>query len=139
MAPPLVGRYLSTVQMLDHLLDVSQQFPRSFHIAFAFDYDVNNILKDLPFPALIMLKERGAVSGTDITSVISHIRVSLYVRTSVGYELTTSFLISDADMQTPWFNTILERKRIFLLSKLERLGETGSRGPVLMKLSGIMR
>lgn len=53
------GRYLSTVEMLELILSVGANHPHSFHIAFAFDYDVNNILKDVPWFCLIQLKARG--------------------------------------------------------------------------------
>lgn len=55
------GRDLSTSDMLDFILRVGNENPRAFHISFAFDYDVNNILKDAPWAVLIMLRERGRV------------------------------------------------------------------------------
>jgi hypothetical protein len=53
------GRNLSTIDMLEFMLLYAKTNKRSFNIAFVFDYDVNNILKDLPWTALIMLRERG--------------------------------------------------------------------------------
>lgn len=50
---------LSTYDSLELILRVGREHPKSFHIAFAFDYDVNNILRELPWTRLIMLKERG--------------------------------------------------------------------------------
>jgi hypothetical protein len=55
----LRGKYLSTTAMLDFILETGNKHKRAFHVAFAFDYDVNNILKDVPWTTLIMLKERG--------------------------------------------------------------------------------
>lgn len=57
----LQGRELRTVQMLEFLLDVGSQYPTANHIGFVFDYDVNNILGDLSWPHLIMLKERSQI------------------------------------------------------------------------------
>jgi hypothetical protein len=50
---------LGTKECLDLILAVGKARPKSFHVAFAFDYDVNNILRELPWSRLIMLKERG--------------------------------------------------------------------------------
>jgi hypothetical protein len=50
---------LGTKDLLEFILDCGRQIGRAFHVAFAFDYDVNNILRDLPWTALIMLKETG--------------------------------------------------------------------------------
>jgi hypothetical protein len=50
---------LGTKECLDLILSAGQKHPKSFHIAFAFDYDVNNILRELPWKLLIILKERG--------------------------------------------------------------------------------
>jgi hypothetical protein len=45
---PMVGRDLSTRACLEYILYVESQYPNAFHVGFAFDYDVNMILKDLP-------------------------------------------------------------------------------------------
>lgn len=45
---PLTGRDLSTKECLEYLLYVERQCPDAFHVGFAFDYDVNMILRDLP-------------------------------------------------------------------------------------------
>lgn len=63
--------YLHTVEMLELLLDVAQQFPKSPHVGFAFDYDVNQIIQDLTWKALITLRARGKVSWNGYT--IKHI------------------------------------------------------------------
>jgi hypothetical protein len=55
------SRFLSTTDMLEIVLRVGADHKGAHHIGFAFDYDVNNILKDLPWPVLVVLKERGKV------------------------------------------------------------------------------
>lgn len=52
---------LSTDVCLSFLLDVASKHKNAHHIGFVFDYDVNNILRNLSWPHLIMLKERGRV------------------------------------------------------------------------------
>lgn len=49
---------LGTKDMLDFILATGAAHRKSFHIGYVFDYDVNNILRDLPWQCLIMLKER---------------------------------------------------------------------------------
>lgn len=50
---------LGTKDLLGFIVESGQRAGKAFHVAFAFDYDVNNILCDLPWTALIMLKETG--------------------------------------------------------------------------------
>ena len=45
---PLIGPRLSTLDMLGYLIEIRNKYPDAIHIAFAFDYDVNQILQDLP-------------------------------------------------------------------------------------------
>jgi hypothetical protein len=55
----LCGPRLTTKDMLDFMLDIGRKWRRkAFHFAYSFDYDVNEILQDLPWTALIMLRER---------------------------------------------------------------------------------
>jgi hypothetical protein len=44
---PLIGSDLYTKACLDYLLDIERRYPDAFHVGFAFDYDVNMILRDL--------------------------------------------------------------------------------------------
>lgn len=57
--------HLSTLECFEFLLDVGAKYHHAHHVGFVFDYDVNNILKDLSWPHLIMLKERGRVKWKD--------------------------------------------------------------------------
>lgn len=50
---------LSTVDCLDLILTVEKENPSAIHIGFSFGYDVNMILKDLPFRQLVVLKKLG--------------------------------------------------------------------------------
>ena len=58
---PLVGRDLSTETCLDYLLDVESKYPDAFHVGFAFNYDVNMILRDLESRKLRHLADYGMV------------------------------------------------------------------------------
>lgn len=50
---------LSTWDCLNLIIEVERNHPDAIHVGFAFGYDVNNIIKDLPMPQLAMLKIRG--------------------------------------------------------------------------------
>lgn len=57
----ITGMELSTQQMLDMILRVETMFPEAFHVGFAFEYDINQILRDLPWRMLSVLKTTGKV------------------------------------------------------------------------------
>lgn len=66
---------LSTAEMLDLIITSGELHPDAFHIGFVFDYDVNNILRDLSFVHLAVLKKQGFVRwrGYEIHHVPSKI------------------------------------------------------------------
>lgn len=47
-----IGRSLSTVSCLDLLLEVESELPTAIHMGFGFGYDVNMILRDVPYGSL---------------------------------------------------------------------------------------
>lgn len=53
--------HMSTLDMLDLIIKTGERYPKAFHVAFSFYYDVNQILKDLPFPMLGILNHTGEV------------------------------------------------------------------------------
>lgn len=55
----ITGRSLGTSECLRLILDVERKFPDTYHVGFAFEYDVNMILKDMPWRGLALLKEQG--------------------------------------------------------------------------------
>lgn len=55
------GLNLTTRQCLDLILFTEQAFPDAFHVGFAFEYDVNMILGDLPWMHLAVLNDAGKV------------------------------------------------------------------------------
>jgi hypothetical protein len=57
----ITGVDLGTIEMLELLLTVEAREPDAFHIGFSFEYDVNQILKDLPWRMLAVLKLTGKV------------------------------------------------------------------------------
>jgi hypothetical protein len=49
--------YLSTVEILDTILDTGRLYPHSIHVIYGGNYDVSNWLKDLPWRYLRRLKD----------------------------------------------------------------------------------
>jgi hypothetical protein len=58
---PIVGIDLGTVECLDYILSIESRYPDAFHVGFAFDYDVNMILRDLESRHLRHLADYGTV------------------------------------------------------------------------------
>lgn len=58
---PIVGKDLTTISCLEHIIDVASVYPNNWHIGFAFEYDVNMILKDLSVEHLEILRDKGIV------------------------------------------------------------------------------
>lgn len=56
----ITGMNLGTVEMLGLIIQVAMEHPRAIHVGFAFEYDVNQILQDLPWRTLNALKRFGA-------------------------------------------------------------------------------
>jgi hypothetical protein len=50
---------MATVRALDFLLQCSQDHPYTIHVSFGFNYDVSNILRDLPWRHLAILHKNG--------------------------------------------------------------------------------
>ena len=67
---------LRTVTCLDLILYVESQYPDAFHVGFAFEYDVNMILRDLEWRYLAMLYDTGKVKWKGYT--IKHIPHKLF-------------------------------------------------------------
>lgn len=57
----ITGMELSTKEMLDLVLRIESLHPDSFHVGYSFEYDVNQILKDLPWRFMAILKDTGKV------------------------------------------------------------------------------
>jgi hypothetical protein len=68
-------RALTTLECLELIIETGTRHPDAFHIGFVFDYDVNNILRDLSFVHLTVLKKQGHVTwkGYEIHHVPSKI------------------------------------------------------------------
>lgn len=62
------GYDLKSVDCLGLLIDTERKNPKAIHVSYAFGYDVNQIIKDFPLPALRMLKmtNRTRYRGFDI-------------------------------------------------------------------------
>lgn len=53
----ITGPSLSTTECLELILEVERENPDAYHVGFAFEYDINMILKDLPWRTLAILRE----------------------------------------------------------------------------------
>jgi|SRR5215831_12479191 len=70
----ITGPDLSTVECLELILQVERENPTAYHVGFAFEYDVNMILRSLPWRTLAILKETGRCRLADPrTNKVYHI------------------------------------------------------------------
>lgn len=67
----VAGVNVGTKQMLDLVLEVESRNPDAYHVGFSFEYDINQMLQDLPWRMLAVLKATGKVrwEGYRITHV----------------------------------------------------------------------
>lgn len=82
----ITGMDLSTNEMLYLLLRVESLFPESFHVGYSFEYDVNQILKDLPWRFLAVLKETGKVRWNGFR--IQHVPHKIFTVSRDGVSIT---------------------------------------------------
>jgi hypothetical protein len=82
----ITGIDLSTREMLDLILRVEAEFPDSFHVGFSFEYDINQILKDLPWRMLAVLKITGKVRWNGYR--ISHVPHKIFTVSRDGVAAT---------------------------------------------------
>src|SRR5579859_680786 len=82
----ITGIELSTKEMLDLILRVESLFPDAFHVGFSFEYDVNQILRDLPWRFLAILKETGKCKWNGYK--ISHVPHKLFTVSKDGVNCT---------------------------------------------------
>lgn len=61
VSEPLIAPKLHTDEMLQHIIDVGAKNPTAWHVAFAFEYDVNMILRDLTVAHFQRLRTNGYV------------------------------------------------------------------------------
>lgn len=82
----IVGMELSTREMLQLILDVEADFPDAFHVGFAFEYDINQMLRDLPWRMLAVLKQTGKVRWNGYR--IAHVPHKLFTVSKDGTSAT---------------------------------------------------
>lgn len=82
----ITGMDLSSFDMLSLIIRVETLFPDSFHVGYAFEYDVNQILKDLPWRFLAILKETGKVRWKGFR--ISHVPHKIFTVSRDGVVAT---------------------------------------------------
>lgn len=73
---------LDTADMLECMVDTADLYPNAFHVAFAFDYDVNQILKDVPWPMLATLRQQGHMKWQGYE--IEHIPHKIFLVKKIG-------------------------------------------------------
>lgn len=61
----ITGESLSTTDCIELILHVESENKNAYHVGFAFEYDVNMILKDLPWRMLAILKDCGKCRWAD--------------------------------------------------------------------------
>jgi hypothetical protein len=76
------GIELHTKEMLDLILMVEARNPHVFHVWFGGDYDVNQILRDLPWRMLAVLKQTGKVRWNGYR--ISHVPHKIFTVSKNG-------------------------------------------------------
>lgn len=77
---------LGTAECLELILDTERRNPEVFHVGFAFEYDVNMILRDLPWRMLAVLKITGKVRWNGYR--ISHVPHKLFTVSKDGTAVT---------------------------------------------------
>lgn len=82
----ITGIALSTKEMLDLILQVENEFPDAFHVGFSFEYDINQILRDLPWRMLAVLKITGKVRWNGYR--ISHVPHKIFTVSKDGVAAT---------------------------------------------------
>ncbi len=120
----IIGRRLSTIECLDFIHEQGKLNPGAWHVSFAFDYDVNMILRDLPEGALGRLRKHGHcfhgayriehIPGkwlrvtTGIRFKNRRLRVSVTIEDIFSF-FQTSFLKSCATYGIPLADDIVEK------------------------------
>jgi len=88
----ITGEDLGTTQCLNLMLQVRRENPNAYNVGFAFEYDVNMILRDLPWRVLALLHEDGhcrwADSKTNQRFRIEHVPHKWFRVSSEGLSCT---------------------------------------------------
>lgn len=58
----MIGRDLSTMEILEYIIAVGERYPNAVHIGYGFRYDASMIIKGLPDKHLRVLKHKGEVN-----------------------------------------------------------------------------
>jgi hypothetical protein len=82
----ITGIELSTKEQFDLILQVEADFPDAYHVGFAFEYDVNQMLRDLPWRMLAVLKITGKVRWNGYR--IKHIPHKMFTISKDGISAT---------------------------------------------------
>ncbi len=115
---------LSTWDCLQLILEVERKNPDAIHVGFAFGYDINQIIKDLPEAQLAMLKIRGATRWRDIR--IEWIPRKWFV---VSHKGITAKIFDVWSFFNCGFGLALEKYEIGAKEHLERIKEMKGERP----------
>lgn len=118
----ITGIALSTKEMFDLILQVEAEFPDSFHVGFAFEYDVNQMLRDLPWRMLAVLKTTGKVRWNGYR--ISHVPHKMVTISKDGLAATIYDVFGFFHCK---YTTALEKYKIGNASELERIARGKAR------------
>lgn len=77
---------LPTIRCLELILYVGKKYPKSFHVGFSFEYDVNMILRDFSWRHLAMLHDTGVVKWKGYR--IKHIPHKMFSISKNGISVT---------------------------------------------------
>lgn len=58
----MIGRDLSTMEILEYIIAVGERYPNAVHVGYGFRYDASMIIKGLPDKYLRVLKHKGEVN-----------------------------------------------------------------------------
>lgn len=58
---PLVAERVSTMRMLNYIVEVGKEHPHAIHVGYGFRYDANMIIQDLPEHMIIRLYKEGTI------------------------------------------------------------------------------
>jgi hypothetical protein len=92
---PLIGEHLSTRDMLQYIISVGRRHPNAWHVGFAFDYDVNMILRSLTPEKFKELKDKGSTFVYQCR--IEHV-ANKWFRITDYTDKTNRFTVTIADM-----------------------------------------
>ena len=91
----ITGHRLTTDECLEFIVEIGKKYPHAWHVAFAFDYDVNMILRDLHESKFKQIRSSDRNQTRYGDYVIQHVPGKWFRVTHYGEEGKTSVTIYD--------------------------------------------